>query len=272
MDLDVSPDELKELNRVMWSLGEYALVSRMLEPGAQALIEKLGIQSGQRHLDVATGDGNVALLSARKGALVTGLDLTSQYFDRARVRFRDAGVNVDLAEGDAECLPYADESFHVVTSTYGVQFAPRHEYAAREMARVCKVGGVIGLCNWTAAGWTGQFQRIISSYFPPPPPYARDPMLWGDERYIAQLLGNRFELECEVRTLRYPFPSAESLISFFESCFGPCLIAKRAMTPSSRWEKLRRDLISMTEEFFRRASAPSCVEPEYVLALARKRE
>ena len=267
----VTPDELKELNRVMWSLGEYARVSAMLLDGANQLVNELDIRSGQAHLDVATGDGNVALLSAKRGASVTGLDLTSQYFDIARARFRKEDVDVDLVEGDGECLPFPDESFDIVTSTYGIQFAPRHACAAAELARVCRRGGVIGLCNWTARGWTGQFQRIIASYFPPPPAYAKDPMLWGDVGYLARLFGPGFDVRGVLKYLRYRCQSAEALISFFEHSFGPCLIARRSISPPSRWNALREELVEMTEGFFSRSSAAGCVEPEYVLALAHKR-
>jgi SAM-dependent methyltransferase len=268
----LSPEELKELNRTMWSLGEYARVAELLEDGARILIDQLAIYSGQRHLDVATGNGNVALLSAKRGAHVTGLDLTSQYFDEARARARHAGVDIDFIEGDAEHLPFPDDSFDLVTSTYGVQFAPRHEYAAAEMARVCRPGGLIGLCNWTASGWTGRFQDIIASYFPPLPSYARSPMLWGDEQYVRELFGDRFEVWAQRRRLVYCFPSADALVSFFESCFGPCIIAKRAISPRRRWQELRRDLVAMTEEFWLHDSGEARVEPEYLLVLARKRD
>jgi SAM-dependent methyltransferase len=253
----------------MWSFGDYEHVARLLHGGAMALMQQLDVTPGMAFLDVATGNGNVALLAAEAGAEVTGLDLTSQYFGDARRRAREAGVAISLIEGDAEALPFPSASFDRVTSTFGVQFAPRHEQAAAELARVCRPGGVIGLCNWTAAGWTGRFQEILASYFPPPPEFARPPMLWGDEDYLRELF-NGIEISTERRRLGYRFACPEDVIGFFERTFGPCLTARRTITPRDRWADLHADLVKMTEEFFVGEDEDTRIEPEYLLVLGRK--
>lgn len=117
---------IQEINRTMWSYGEYRHVADLLRPGAVELVDRLAPAPGTAHLDVATGNGNVALLSALRGCLVTGLDLTDEFFPDARERFAQAGVEVELHRGDAQELPFADASFDLVTSTYGIQFAPDH--------------------------------------------------------------------------------------------------------------------------------------------------
>jgi len=274
-DADVAaltPAEYTELSRLTWSLGDYSRVAELLEAGARELVGRLDLRPGLRLLDVATGSGNVALLAAGQGAVVTGLDLTSEFFPDARRRAAEAGVELELVEGDAEELPFGDETFDRVTSTYGVQFAPRHERAAGEMARVCRPGGAIGLCNWTPEGWTGRFQEILSSYFPPPPDYASPPMLWGDEEHVRRLFGSGFEVATERRRLLYRFPTAEHMVSFFEATFGPFIIARQTISPPSRWAELRADIVAMTEESFVGEGDEARVEPEYLLVLAHKRE
>jgi SAM-dependent methyltransferase len=267
----LAPDEYRELSRLTWSLGDYPSVAELLEEGARELVAQLDLGPGLRHLDVATGSGNVAVLAACAGAVVTGLDLTSEFFPEARRRAAEAGVTIELVEGDAEALPFPDETFDRVTSTYGVQFAPRHRLAAGEMARVCRPGGTIGLCNWTPEGWTGRFQEILSSYFPPPPPYASPPMLWGEEDYVRALFGTDFDVTAERRRLTYRFGSPEEMVSFFETRFGPFIIARRTISPRSRWRELRAEIVALTEESLVGEADEARVEPEYLLVLARKR-
>jgi SAM-dependent methyltransferase len=259
---------LKDLNQQMWSAGDYPEVAKLTQDGAVALVDRLDITAGTRVLDLATGNGNVALLAAGLGATVTGLDLTDAYFADARRRADAAGVHLELVLGDVEALTFADATFDVVTSTYGAQFAPRHEVVAAELARVCRPGGLVGMCNWTQSGWTGRFQDIIALYFPDPPAYVRPPMLWGDPDYVTDLLGPEFEVHTEPRRLTFEFAGPDELVGFFEDNFGPCLIAKQSISPRSRWPELRAELVAMTAEFFTEGRA--MIEPEYLLVVARK--
>jgi SAM-dependent methyltransferase len=262
---------VREINRTMWSYGEYRHVADLLRPGAVLLVDRLAPGPGTRHLDVATGNGNVALLSAQRGCAVTGLDLTDEFFPDARERARRAGVEFELIRGDAEQLPYPRDSFDLVTSTYGIQFAPHHRAAAGEMDRVLRPGGRIGMCNWTSRSWTAHFQEVLSSYFPSPTGNQGQPMLWGDERYLAELFGPGFELHTERLELWYQFPDAEGLIAFFESCFGPFIAARNTISPPGRWRELRAELVEMTEDFVTTDERGTGIPVEYLLVLGRKK-
>ncbi|GGY10364.1 class I SAM-dependent methyltransferase [Streptomyces minutiscleroticus] len=262
--------EVQEINRTMWSYGEYRHVADLLRPGAVELVERLAPGPGVRHLDVATGNGNVALLSARRGAAVTGLDLTDEFFPEARARFAEAGVEVPLHRGDAQELPFPDASFDLVTSTYGVQFAPDHTASCGEMSRVLRPGGRIGMCNWTARSWTAHFQAVLSAYFPSPNGHQGQPMLWGSPDYLTELFGDRFTFTTERRELFYPFATADDLVEFFENCFGPCIAAKNSISPSARWKELRAELVEMTEEFHTTDERGTGVPVEYLLVIAEK--
>ncbi|WKU02940.1 class I SAM-dependent methyltransferase [Micromonospora sp. HUAS LYJ1] len=265
-------EDLKQVNRTMWSYGDYARVARLLDPGAVRLVDRLDVHPGQRHLDVATGNGNVALLTAARGALVTGLDLTDEFFDDCRRRAAEAGVELTLLAGDGEDLPFPDGDFDLVTSTYGIQFAPRHGVVAAELARVCRPGGQLGMCNWTPRSWTAHFQEALSSYFPAPPEETGQPMLWGDERYVTGLLGRYFELTTQRRTLWYPYPDAEALIAFFESCFGPFIAARRSISPPSRWAQLRAELVEISEDFLVDDDRGRGFAVEYLEVVGRRTE
>src|SRR5687767_4007226 len=158
---DEAVSALKEKHHQTWAAGDYSLIAELVEEAGTACAEAAEIQKGQDVLDVATGTGNAALVAAAKGAKVTGLDLTPELFDRARERAKEAGVEVEWVEGDAEDLPFEDASFDRVLSAIGVQFAPRHQVAAEELVRVCKPGGLIVLVNWTSDGKIGELFKLM---------------------------------------------------------------------------------------------------------------
>src|SRR6185503_6724140 len=126
---------------------------------------------------------------AAEGAQVIGLDLTPELFETAWRRMDEWGVAVDWVEGDAEELPFEDESFDAVLSVFGVQFAPRHQVVARELARVTRPGGRIGLVNWTPEGLIGELFKIMGRYLPAPPAFASPPPLWGNTDHVRRLFG-----------------------------------------------------------------------------------
>lgn len=178
---------------------------------------------------------------------------------------------MELRRGDAQELPFADASFDLVTSTYGIQFAPDHAASGGEMARVLRPGGRIGMCNWTARSWTAHFQEILSAYFPSPNGHQGQPMLWGSPDYLAELLGPEFTVTSERRELFYPFTTAEDLVTFFENCFGPCIAARNTISPPSRWKELRAEMVEMTEGFHTTDERGTGVPVEYLLVTAEKR-
>ena len=176
----------------MWALGDYHrfATATVWELGPQ-LVAACGISPGQRVLDVAAGSGNVAIRAALAGACVVASDVTPENFDAGRRAAREAGVDLEWIEGDAQALPFGDAEFDVVTSCFGAMFAPDHDATARELLRVCRPGGVIGMMNFTPAGAGGDFFRVLGSFAPAPPPDARPPLSWGTEEYVRKLFGDR---------------------------------------------------------------------------------
>ena len=161
--------ELKQTHRATWAAGDYAAVAEVIdEAPPRDLLDRVGVSPGEDVLDVATGTGNIALRAAAAGAHVIGLDLTPELFETARRRAAEQSVVIDWIEGDAEELPFEDGRDRVL-SAFGVQFAPRHEIVAHELARVTRPGGRIGLVNWTPTGQVGELFKIMGRYLPPPP-------------------------------------------------------------------------------------------------------
>ena len=239
---------LKERTRAAWATGEYAAIARRntWEVG-ERIVRAVGVRAGEDVLDVACGTGNAAIRAAREGARVTGVDLTPELFDAARAEAASAGVEIEWVEGDAESLPFPDESFDVVVSVFGCMFAPRHEVAAHELARVLRPSGRLGVCAWTPEGSVGRTIQVTAKYLPPPPEVAQPPILWGSEEHVRRLFaGTGVELELTRDRVRFAaFESAEDEVEFYTTKLGPAMIARRLTEANGRWPSLREDMAAL---------------------------
>jgi SAM-dependent methyltransferase len=268
--VDESIDNVKHGHRRSWEAGDYGTFAERVVEMADRLVEIVGVGPGMEVLDVATGTGNVAIRAAARGASVIGLDLTPKLLEEAERRATDAHVQVEWVEGDAEDLPFEDGRFDRVLSTFGVMLAPRHEVAAAELVRVCRRGGVIGLCNPTPGGWAGRFIALLAANLPPQPSVTPPPPLWGTESHVERLLGGAgIKLEFERQTMVLPFSSVEEGVVFFETNFGPLELAKRRLTPEGRWEPLRASVAELMASF-NEVSEGLRLPIEYLLAVGHK--
>jgi SAM-dependent methyltransferase len=265
--------ELKQTHRSTWASGDYAAVAELIdEAPPRDLLDRIHPLAGKDVLDVATGTGNVALRAAAAGASVVGLDLTPELFETAWRRMDEWDVKVDWVEGDAEALPFDDDSFDAVLSIFGVQFAPRHEVVARELARVARPGGQIGLVNWTPEGQIGELFKIMGRYMPAPPSYASPPPLWGSEPYVRGLFaGTGVELEFARGYNPWRFGSAEEYVSFMETHYGPTLKARERLTAEGTWEDCRNELLAMVERRNESVDGGLVMHAEYLIAIGSKR-
>jgi SAM-dependent methyltransferase len=264
--------DLKRVHRATWAAGDYAAVAEHIDEVPPAdLLARVDIRPGQDVLDVATGTGNVAIRAAAAGAQVVGLDLTPELFDTARRRAAEAHVTVGWVEGDAEDLPFDDDRFDHVLSTFGVQFAPRHAVVARELARVCRPGGVIGLINWTPEGQIGELFKIMGRYLPAPPDYASPPPLWGSEEHVRGLFaGSGVELEFARGLNPWRFDSPEHWVVFMETHYGPTLKARERLTGEGRWEECRGEILAMAERRNEATDGSLLIGGEYLVTIGRK--
>ncbi len=117
----------------------------------RALIDAIDPHPGQRILDVATGTGMVASGLARRGATVTGLDQSDDMLEGARRRLAqhtELGSRITLVQGEAEHLPFADGQFDALTFTYLLRYVDDRPATMRELARVVKPGGRIGMVEF----------------------------------------------------------------------------------------------------------------------------
>lgn len=221
--------------REVWAAGDFSVVALAIMPAAEALVASADPHAGQRVLDVACGSGNVALVAARRYCEVTGLDYVPSLLERARARAAAEGTPIRFVEGDAQALPFDDDSFDFVLSTFGVMFAPDQERAASELVRVCRPGGTIGLASWTPEGAIGDFFRLVSRYTPPPPAGLKPPVRWGTRAGLAELFGERVTASrAESRIVTEYFHSVDHAVDVFRRFFGPTVRAFEALDEDGR--------------------------------------
>ncbi len=263
-------DRLKAITREVWSKGDYPSLARLIEPAARALVDACAVSAGQEVLDVGAGTGNVAVLAAEAGALVVASDLTPRLVEHGRVRTEAEGLEVDWVEADVEALPFADASFDCVTSCFGAVFAPRPEVAAREMFRVVRPGGVVGLTSWTPESYLGRSQAIAARYQPPPEGLPR-PVEWGVEGTVeARLSGLAASIAFDRGTVPFRFRSTGAAWEFFGEVVGPQVAMRESLEPAA-YEALREETLELAEAFNSARDGSVQLDFEYLLAVARRR-
>lgn len=258
---------LKARHAAMWALGDYPAVSRELIASlGPLLVDAVGVQPGDRVLDVAAGTGNVAIPAAFAGGRVTASDLTPELLDAGRESARQAGVEIDWEVADAEALPYGDGEFDVVVSCVGVMFAPHHQQAADELVRVLRPGGRLGLVSWTPEGFIGRLFGAMKPYAAPPPPGAQPPPLWGSEDHVRELLGDRVEgLRLDRRRVTVRFGD-EGFREYFKRTYGPTIVTYRGIADDP--EKVAALDAALEELVHDHQRADGAMEWEYLLATA----
>lgn len=221
-----SMQQIKESMRATWMAGDFGVVAKTVAAEAEAFVGRLEFAEGAQVLDVACGTGNSAIPLARRGALVTGVDIAANLLAQARERAAGEGVTIQFDEGDAEQLPYSDASFDVVVSMFGAMFAPRPELVAAEFARVLKPGGLLAMANWSPASFAGQMFKVGARHVPPPPGLA-PPVLWGDEATVrARLADNFTKIQTTPISLPFDMPVGPAgAVTFFRTYFGPTKVA-----------------------------------------------
>ena len=261
-------DEFKERQRAIWDAGDYADLSQHIADVGELLVKRAGVEAGMEVLDVACGAGNAALPAAALGATVTGLDLVPSLLEAGREKAAAAGVEIEYVEGDAEELPFPDDSFDRVLSTFGHMFAPRHRRTAEEMARVCRPGGAIGICCWTPPGTVGRVFGAGASFMPPPPDYAEPPILWGSEEYVRQIFaGVATGFEFEEHSATIVWDSAEGFLDYFVERFGPLATAKQML--GERFGELREEILEIWNDVNDADDGTLRLPQEYLLSLVR---
>jgi SAM-dependent methyltransferase len=255
---------IRQRQKGAWGTGNYAIIGTTLQLVGEQLCEALDLRHGARVLDVAAGNGNATLAAARRGAVVTSTDFVPALLEAGRRRAHAEGATVTFQEADAEALPFADGAFDVVLSTFGVMFTPDQAQAARELLRVTRDGGQVGLANWTPDGFIGQLFTLIGQYVPPVAGL-RPPSRWGTHEGLRELFGSRCAIHATERHFTFRYASPAQWVDTFRAWYGPMARTFQALEGDpARLAAFERDLLALLARF-NRATDGTLVGPSTYL-------
>lgn len=254
---------IKTRQQAAWATGNYAVVGTTLQIVGENLCEALDLRADARVLDVAAGNGNATLAAARRWCDVTSTDYVASLLEAGRVRALAEGHTIKFQEADAENLPFEDASFDAVMSTFGVMFTPNQDKAARELVRVCRPGGKIGLANWTPESFIGQLFKTIGKYIPPAAG-VQSPALWGTQIRLRELFGNTAkEIRSIERQFVFRYRSPMHWIEVFRTYYGP-MNKTYAALDATRQAAFTQDLLALIASRNRSGDGTVVLPSEYL--------
>ncbi len=254
---DIDYDGTTRGVRAGWDRDGHERLLRALEPVAGVMAELAALEPGMRVLDVGAGDGNLALACAHRGTTVDACDLAPTMVRRGRARCPAARWTV----ADAQALPYADDVFDAVLSTFGAVLAPQARRTAQELVRVARPGGLVGLTAWVPRGLPGRLDELVEA-LAPLPTGVRSPQEWGRQEVVRRRLSRALEdVELRLRTISLRFESADAL---FET-----LLAPTPLTAAQR-EALRPDLDRLLASCNDAPAPAVALSARYLVALGRR--
>jgi ubiquinone/menaquinone biosynthesis C-methylase UbiE len=261
---------IKQRQAYIWAQGDYSVLSRQLAPAADALCDACAVSAGQEVLDVGAGDGNFALACAREGASVVACDISPKMVERGRARSEAEGYDVEWVEADAEEMPFGDARFDCVGSVFGAFIAPRPEVVARELFRVVRPGGTVGLTAWTPDGVMAEMFGI-GRRFAPPDPDQPPSERWGDEATARErLVPVAAHVDYERRKLVWQAESPQAFLDEF-SASAPTMASARQAMPPDRFEELSAQLRELIDRHNAADDGSLRIEAEYAVIVARRR-
>jgi ubiquinone/menaquinone biosynthesis C-methylase UbiE len=237
---------IRRRQQAAWASGDFAVIGTTLQIVGETLAEAADVRAGERVLDVAAGNGNATLAAARRFARVVSTDFVASLLENGRERARAEHLDIDFRFADAEELPFPDRSFDVVLSTFGAMFAPDHRRAAREIVRVLREGGRIGLASWTPDSFVGRLLKVVGARVPPPAG-VKSPALWGTEAHVYGLFGDdAARVRCERRQFCFRYHSPAHWLSVFRQCYGPVRKAFAALDETGQ-RSLEREILALLD-------------------------
>jgi ubiquinone/menaquinone biosynthesis C-methylase UbiE len=264
-------DGAVDAQRRVWTIGDYPVIARHLLPISVETVEAVRIRTGDRVLDVGVGSGNAAIEAARRGATVTGIDLTPAQIERARSRCAAEGLTVDLRVGNAERLDVPDAGFDVVLSVMGVIFAPDQARAMAEMARACRAGGTVAITAWAEGGWSGQWRSRVAHLVPAPPPDSPTPDQWGDpDEVVRRFEAAGLRATVDRRSFEFRFSSEQEALETFVSAAGPYVQFMETATRLGRADEARSEFRAALAESNEAGDGICRLPAPYLLAVSQR--
>ena len=150
-----------------WDLvanGYAGTTMQILARYADEAIDAAHLKTGAKILDVACGPGTLALMVAREAGEVHGIDFSVPMLDIFRQHVERTGLNnITIRHGDAQELPYADNTFDAAFSMFGLMFFPDRSKGFAEICRTLKPGGTIAVTSWAPVDRSPAMQMMFGA-------------------------------------------------------------------------------------------------------------
>lgn len=220
-----------------WGVGAYEHTAEELLPVAGIAVRALGLEPGERVLDLGCGTGNAAKVAAAAGAAVVGVDPTERLLAVARDRVPEA----EFLHGSAEAIPLNDDAVDAVVSVFAVIFCDAPEQAADEILRVLRPGGRAVVTTWRPEGGLHECFRVIGAALaelaPEPPPERFD---WGEEAAVRHLFESRgATVTIEDAEISFTAGSPVAYVAEAEAHHPMMIGARAALEAAGRYEQVR---------------------------------
>ena len=269
--ISAAPDyaAIKQKQNAAWDSGDYARIGATLQITGEELAEAAALTPGAHVLDVAAGNGNATLAFARRFCQVTSTDYVENLLKAGEARAAAEGLDVAYQVADAENLPFADNHFDAVVSSFGVMFAPNQTRAAAELMRTCRPGGKIAMANWTPESFIGALFKTLGKHVPPPEGL-NSPALWGKTSWLSQVFGDgASHIEVKRKNFNFRYASRQDFVDFFRTYYGPVHKAFAAVGESGA-EALERDILDTIAQYDVSTDATMMVPSEYAEIIITK--
>ena len=252
-----------------WSSADYSQIGIRLQVTGELLAESVDFRPGSKILDVAAGNGNATLAFAKRWCDVLSTDYVDRFLDHGRARVETEGLDVRFQVADAQSLPFDDDRFDGVVSTFGVMFAPDQPKAASELVRVCRPGGKIALTNWTPRSFIGRLCPAIGRHMNATPAF-KAPANWGRPEWIhAHFEPVAASIRIEMKSYMFRYFSPEHYLEFFRTHYG---LTKRAYqyVGAEGEAALSRDILNVIDDMNVATDGSMAVPSEYAEVIIEK--
>ena len=252
-----------------WASGDYAVAGNALQIVGEELCETVNLCQDERVLDVAAGSFHAAFAASRRWCDVTATDYATDLANRGRQRAEAVAAGVQLVDGDAEALPFPDQSFSAVISAFGVMFASDQERAASEMIRVCRRGRRLGLANWTPDGFIGRLFHTVGRHVPQGT-CGQAPFQWGVPGRLEELFGAYGSVEASRKRVALRARTPMDWVDKLRAGYAPVLKMFASLDATGQ-KSLRGELLELVTRFNRARDASMLVDAEYLEVVVTRR-
>jgi ubiquinone/menaquinone biosynthesis C-methylase UbiE len=252
-----------------YASGDYAVGGNALQIVSEELCESVNLCQDQRVLDVSAGNFTASLAAARRWCDVTTTDHGSDLVQRSRQRIEAESMGVRFVAGDAEGLPFADQSFDAVLSPFSAMFAADQERAASEMIRVCRRGRQLGLANWTPEGFIGRLFAMVAEYAPLAPG-AAESCAWGTQTRLADLFGAYGNVSLSQKHVALRSRTPMDWVDKLRASYLPVQKAFASLDAEGK-RALRSDLLELVARFNRATDGTMLVDAAYLEVVITRR-